>query len=89
MDHDTWVLNTCVGKELLHIINPTNMINPLSNVNNEKEKSMKKIIIHNIKKFIDNWFDFIGDQTFSNICGNIDYLNEDSSKFKIKLKSLI
>lgn len=89
MEHDIWVLNTCVGKELLDIINPINMINPLSNVNNEKEKSMKKIIIHNIKKFIDNWFDFIGYQTFSNICGNIDYLNEDTTKFKTKMKSLI
>lgn len=90
MVNDVWVLNTCVGHELMSIINPNNIVNPLNIKNdNNYEKNSKKIIVHNIKKFIDSWFDFIGYQTFSNICGNIDSMNEDTMKFKLKMKSLL
>lgn len=90
MEEDTWILNTCIGKQLLEIINPMNIVNPLSLTRNDKnEKYMKKLIIHNIKKFIDTWFDFIGYQTFANICGNIDVVNQDSVNFQRKMSSLL
>lgn len=68
---DEWRLITCVGKEILDIVHPTN------------DTIDKQRLVAKIQAFIAEWFDFVGYTKFSNMItesmkkGNIDSFNDN------------
>ena len=70
---DIWMLNTCVGNELLEHVNPF------------KNISSKDKIKEKINNFIDEWFIFMGYTTLANTISDTDKKNILLDKFDNRL----